>query len=200
MRNGSARCRSCSLVGPAGHDWKIWARPIRYHFVMIRTALALTLVAAFASAEDSPLVALAKRTNRKVSKTPVITNETLAQSKGRFSASTAEPAPLPRAVTTASSIANAQPAAQPQTAAASSVPATPAPRPIQPAVAPAYGTSTVRNIDPATSARNIEPQSTARTITPSAPPTVTPQSSARNVQPSSTARNIQPQVVKPKVD
>src|SRR3954447_11397262 len=52
---------------------------------MFRTLLAFLLFAGVASAQDSPLVALAKHSNRTASKRPVITNDTLATLKGRIS-------------------------------------------------------------------------------------------------------------------
>jgi hypothetical protein len=116
----------------------------------------MLLAATLVSAEDSPLVALAKRANRAKSKTTVITNETVLQSKGRFSqapgAAMTTVAPLP-----------STPAA-----AAPTPPASPAAR------APRESTTQPGEIGSgaygASSARMIEPQSTARNITPTAAP------------------------------
>ena len=160
--------------------------------VMIRTTLALLLTTAVVMAQDSPLVALAKRTNRKASKTPVITNETVARSKGRVSlpagdtqaVAAALPAlPTPTAAPTAQEETPRQPA-RAATAAATA-----------PYTAPA--TTTVRNITPESTARTIMPE-TARTIEPATTARqITPQSTVPTVQPASTARNIQPQTSNP---
>lgn len=80
---------------------------VRYHSAMSRIALALALALLFATtlaAEDSPLVALAKRTNRTKPKSKVITNETLSKSGGHIATTDAQaplPAPLPATATTA---------------------------------------------------------------------------------------------------
>jgi hypothetical protein len=157
---------------------------------MLRTIVALCLATAFvsASAEDSPMVALAKRTNRKASKAPVITNETLANSKGRMSMSSGETVPPPAIALTPSPTVQAatKPAAQTIPAAS-----------FQPATRPADPNSTVRNIEPQSSARYITPQSTARTTQAPTAPNITPQSSNTNITPASTARNITPQAVPP---
>src|SRR3954468_6024269 len=129
---------------------------------MFRTLLAFLLLAGVASAQDSPLVALAKHSNRNASKRPVITNDTLVTLKGRisFTAGETPSGPIPVYVP-----APPTPPAQ----APTSLPA--------PAVIPAdYSLpSTARNIAPQTSASTTAPQSTARTIEPS--------SGARNVEP-----------------
>src|SRR5688572_27283292 len=116
---------------------------------MLRTTLALLLVAGVVSvsAEDSPLVALAKRTNRKASKTPVITNDTIAATKGRISMGGGE------GTTTASNTkATSAPAAKAPAAKAAASPAPPTPQAAPaasqtPAAAPvnAAHSSTVRN-------------------------------------------------------
>lgn len=147
---------------------------------MRKTIVVLVLAAGVVSAQDSPLVALAKRTNRKASKTPVITNDRVAKSNGRISLAGGEGQALPAA-------APAPPAEPRQVAAV--VPATPAAS----APAPASLTTTVRNIEPQSSARFIPAQSSARTIDPIAVRPVVPQSTAPTVQPQSTARNIAPQ-------
>jgi len=165
---------------------------------MLRTTILLFLVAvaSVAWAEDSPLVALAKRTNRKASSRPVITNETVAASKGRISVSSAEPvkSSSPRATGAPAPAAPSQPQARATTAAAPAnpQPATPA------APTSGYPASTARNIEPTSSAQTITPQSTARTIDPSTGArTIDPQSTAGTIQPASTARNIEPQANKP---
>jgi len=167
---------------------------LRYHSHMRKAMLLIAFAgAAMASAEDSPLVALAKRTNRKAAKAPVITNETLARGKGRVSLPEGEPAPLPSiATTSASAVATAaattpQPVQQPERprVAPPAAPVTPAQN------APA---STVRNIEPQSSARFITPAaSTVRTVQPSAAAPVNPQSTAGRIDPQSTVRNIDPQ-------
>lgn len=153
---------------------------------MLRITILVVLAAASVSAQDSPLVALAKRTNRAASKTPVITNETLARSRGRLSTPAGETA-------TAS---NAQPAFVPSAAPSQPVaPRTPQAPVTEPATPPGYpAASTVRNVEPQSSAQFVNPQSTARTIVPASGAThVNPQSTAQTVQPASTARNIPPQ-------
>lgn len=151
---------------------------------------ALLLVASFtAVAQDSPLVALAKRTNRKASKSKVITNETLvtASSRGRVSVATGDtsaPPPPPAEVT---------PAGQ-RSYVVSSTPA--APREIAPE--PTYPAASVRNIDPASSARSVAPASTARSVDASnGVRYIDPQSTSRTIQPGSSAQNIQPQSTQP---
>ncbi len=170
----------------------------RYNCIMLRIALVVMLVAgvASASAQDSPLVALAKRTNRKASKTPVITNETVAASKGRLStaagdttASTStQTAVVAGTVSPAPMAPQAKAKAEAQAQAQAATPEVPAYR------TPTNPASTVRNIEPQSSARNTDPQITARTIDPSAAPeNANPQSTARTIAPESTARTIQPQ-------
>jgi hypothetical protein len=131
--------------------------------------LGLLLTTAMVSAaEDSPLVALAKRTNRKAAKTPVITNATLAGStigKGRVSMPAGEALPLPRVPSAAAPQAAATPAAAPAPRAAAAAPVA--------TTTPAYPSST---------ARIIEPQSSIRSIVPSAAAGMAPQSTARNVE------------------
>src|SRR3954454_21411078 len=111
---------------------------------MFRTLLAFLLFAGVASAQDSPLVALAKHSNRNASKRPVITNDTLATLKGRisFTAGETPSGPVPTYV----------PA--PPTPAAQAPTNSPAP-----AVIPAYYSlpSSARNIAPQTSASNDSP-------------------------------------------
>ncbi|HEX2123617.1 MAG TPA: hypothetical protein VHL59_18450 [Thermoanaerobaculia bacterium] len=166
---------------------------------MLRTALVVLLVAGVASAEDSPLVALAKRTNRKASKTPVITNETVAASKGRLSMAAGDTtASTGTQETSAAVVAGpVSPARLAPQAKADAQPQAPAPAAaavVDPYRTPTNPASTVRNIEPQSSARNTDPQVTARTIDPSAAPVnANPQSTARTIAPESTARNIQPQ-------
>ena len=142
---------------------------------MIGLLLTTAMVSA---AEDSPLVALAKRTNRKAGKTPVITNATLGASttgKGRVSMPEGEALPLPSVPASAAPKA-AAPAAAPAPRAAAAAPAAPA--------TPAYPSST---------ARIIEPQSSIRSIVPSAAAGMAPQSTARNVEPQAVAPVKPPQ-------
>ncbi|HYH07740.1 MAG TPA: hypothetical protein VEK11_11855 [Thermoanaerobaculia bacterium] len=157
---------------------------------MRKIVLGLLLVTTVASAEDSPLVAAAKRTNRKAPKSRVITNDTLARSGGgRMAVASGEAKPLPVVPPSTT------PAPAPQSTSRPSPTTVPAP-------APAMGDGT-----PYTSARNIDPQASARTIAPTssitvAPPPssagrIDPSSSGRNIDPSSSARNIEPQAVKP---
>ncbi|HWW62138.1 MAG TPA: hypothetical protein VN181_12280 [Thermoanaerobaculia bacterium] len=142
--------------------------------------VAILLVAGVASAEDSPLVALAKRTNRKGSKTPVITHETLANSVGRVSTA---------AETTTSSSA-------PFTVPPVVMPAAPAPpkreltaASTEPAPETGYPASTARNVEAQSSARTIDPSSGAGRIEA--------QSTVRTIQPESSAQNIPAQAVPP---
>ena len=149
---------------------------------MFRIVLAVLFLAAVASAEDSPLVALTKHSNRTASKTPVITNETVASSKGRISFTAGE-APSVQA-------APSHVAAPAVLTTAPTTTAPPAARAYTPVTAPAADynpPTTVRNIEPQSSATRTEPQSTARTIEPS--------SGARSVEPQSTARTIESQAV-----
>lgn len=175
---------------------------IGYHICMRTMILGLLLTTTLVSAEDSPLVALAKRTNRTVSKKPVITNATLSGSagKGRVSMSSGEAVPLPsiaaapaRAQSAAAVAAAAATPATPQAPAtaapAATTPATPAP------AVSAYGASTVRNIDPQSSARAIAPASTGRTIEAASTSRTIEATNAGRIDPQSTARNIQPQAV-----
>src|SRR5687767_10909702 len=76
---------------------------------MLRITIVLLLVAGVASAEDSPLVALAKRTNRKASKTPVITNQTVG--RGRIAIPTGGAPPTPAAAATPAAPATPAPVA-----------------------------------------------------------------------------------------
>jgi len=152
---------------------------------MLRTMIVLLLVAATVSAEDSPLVALAKRTNRKASKTPVITNETVARSKGRLSMAGGEtprtqPTLMPASTATPESSSAASPSYAQGTAAAATV--------------SSYPSSTVRNVEPQSSARTVASQSTARTVEPSSlAGRIEPQSSAQTVRPEITAQTIRPE-------
>lgn len=160
---------------------------------MLRTTLALLLFAAVASAQDSPLVALAKRSNRAASKTVVITNETLATSKGRVSTSESEtqvaqttsaPAPATSPAPAAAPQAAAKPATRPASAASAVVPP-PAEYSLP---------STARNIEPQSTVRNVDPQSTVRNVDPqSTVKNIDPQSTARTIDPQTTARNVEPQ-------
>jgi hypothetical protein len=162
---------------------------------MFRTALALLLLAAVASAEDSPLVALAKRSNRSASKTPVITNETLASSKGRisFTAGNTQSGQATSAENPAAVTPNVVPPVSSQAGRSATrvyPPATAAAAPTTEYVLP----STARNAEPQSSVRNVEPQSSVRNIEPqSTVRNAEPQSTARNVEPQSTVRNIEPQ-------
>src|SRR5436853_5077915 len=121
---------------------------------MFRTLLAFLLFAGIASAQDSPLVALAKHSNRSTSKRPVITNDTLATLKGRisFTAGETPSGPVPTYVPAPPTPA---PHAAPTTSPAPAVTAEDYSLP-----------STARNIAPQTSASTTAPQSTARTIEP----------------------------------
>lgn len=157
---------------------------------MRKTALiAFALLAVTAIAEDSPLVALAKRSHRAESKTPVITNDTLIKS-GRASFATGDPANAP-------TLPPAQSAPAPAASAPS--PATPVAQPRFNYPAPGADaqqatSSSVRNIDPTQSTvRYIEPQSTVRNIdTAVTVRNIDPQSTANNIDPQSTARTIEP--------
>ena len=148
---------------------------------MGKTAIGVLLfVSVVAQAEDSPLVALAKRTNRKASKTPVITNETVAKSGGRVSIASGPATPLP-VLPPAPAVATAAP-----TAPAKEAPSTTDVGP----------PTTARNIDPASSARTIDPASGAGQIEPqsytvrSIDPTTT---TVRSIDPASSAQNVAPQ-------
>ena len=157
-------------------------------------AFGLLLAATLVSAEDSPLVALAKRATRAKSKTMVITNETVTHSKGRFSqasgdSTTAAPAPA----------AAATPVPAPRSQQNPAVLTAPLKTTLPGEVGSgAYGPSTARIIEPQSSARNIEPTgarptapaaTTVQTIGPTVVAPVTPQSTARNITP--TAAPIQ---------
>ena len=164
---------------------------------MLRAIVGLFLIASVVSAEDSPLVALAKRANRKASKTPVITNETVARSRGRFSLPAGQETATAAEVKSASAVPSAAtPPPVPMPTPAVTPP--PAPAPAQ-GVTPgtlgtgAYAASTARNIVPQSSVRNIEPQSSARTTLPASTARSIPAPTAPIVVPESTARNIQPQ-------
>jgi hypothetical protein len=163
---------------------------------MLRTFIALCLVAGFASAEDSPLVALAKRTNasRKPSKRTVITNETLAGGRSVLttaggqaagSATTTDPSPYALYLATAPRLP-VRPASEatPDTMSTDS-------RPLYPA-------TTARTIEPTITAVTIEPESTIRTIEPtSGAQNIEPQVTARSIPTESTANTIEPQVAQP---
>lgn len=160
---------------------------IRYHFSMLRmTAVVVLGSAVVLTAADSPLVALAKRTNRSASKTPVITNATLAQHSGRISIATD--------VENASKQAPKLPPATPRQE--------PARTAVSPAAAPRPTITMATPVNPSTTVRNIEPQSTAVTVTPqstagviqgtSSVQSITPQSTAGTITPQSTARTITP--------
>ena len=146
---------------------------------MRKLTLAILLLASVSVfADDSDLVALARRTHRAASKTPVITNDTLAASKGRISissgsASTPTVTPAPASYTPAST-----PAAPHASVAV-------APNKL----APTYDNVTVPNAvattAPQSSVRYTPAESTARSETPA--------STAHNIQPDSTARNIEPE-------
>lgn len=141
---------------------------------MRRMIPLLLLIAAVASAEDSPLVALAKRTNRKASRTPVITNEMVARSNGRLS--------MPAGETI--NPANSLPPLAPAAAAATTKPANAA--------------SNTGTVEPQSPIRFLSPQSTARNIDPSSGAVrITPQITAQTVQPESTAQTVQPQISTP---
>ena len=147
----------------------------RYYLWMRKLALAVLLLASVSVlADDSALVAMAKRTHRAASKTPVITNDTLAASKGRISvASGTASAPAPSSYTPPSTSA-------PQHAGVAVAPNK---------LAPTYDNFTVpqavAGTAPQSSVRNTPVESTARSEAPS--------SSARTIQPESTARNIDPE-------
>lgn len=183
---------------------------------MYKILAAVALVTTAVAAADSPLVALAKRTNRAGSKSPVITNETLAKTRGTFSTAGGESAAAepPKASAKSASTIARQPAVKvegasapaPDPAAAKTAPAA-ASAVLTPRSAPAmssvgmsvYPQTTVRNIEPQSTARTVTPASTAGTINPtSTASTSTPATSAQNIQPQSTARTIEPQAVQPR--
>jgi hypothetical protein len=146
---------------------------------MRRTALAILLLAGIASAEDSPLVALAKRTNRKAPKSPVITNQTIGTHAGRVSFAGGQMPPINLTAPPDSSSAKATNTTQ-TTAATATTQTTATPTP----------PSTARNIQPPSSARNVDPSSGARAVAPqSTGATVPPASTAQTVQPQATAKS-----------
>lgn len=121
-------------------------------------------------------MALAKRTNRKASKTPVITNETVAASKGRLSIASENSAPLPKFEPSATPA----PAAKKPAATAASTSATPPSPP-----------STARNLEAQVTNRNMGAQSTAGVIKPTVGArNLDAQSTGRSYQGESTARTI----------
>ncbi len=147
----------------------------------MRTIVFGMLLAATAmSAEDSPLVALAKRVNRAKSKTMVITNETVTHSKGRFSQASGDATPAPLPTPAASSPAPAAPTPQAKPVALPAPQRTPLPGEVG---SGAYGESTARIIEPQSSARNIEPGVRAQPMGPTVVAPVLPESSARNITP-----------------
>jgi len=150
---------------------------------MRKLTLAILLLAGVSVlADDSDLVALAKRTHRATSKTPVITNDTLAASKGRISISSgpaSAPAPAPAAMPAVSTTTSAP---APQHAAGVAVAPNRVSAPIDNVSMPAEVAPTA----PQTSSVHYSPaEGTARSVTP--------ESTARNIEPTSTARNIQPE-------
>jgi hypothetical protein len=171
-------------------------RKIRYHSFMLRIILVSLVFAGVVSAQDSPLVALAKKSNRKASKTPVITHQTLAN-RDRIAVPAAEPAPAaePTPATAAHPAVAPAPATAATPATAPAKPAAPAGARVAVAAVPSnYSGTTVRNIEPSSSAQVIAAQSTAAT-TPltSGAGRFEPQATGRAVQPASTARSVQPQ-------
>lgn len=145
---------------------------------MRRTALLLIFaVAGVAAAQDSPYVALAKRTNRKA-KSPVITNETVANSKGRLSTPAGETTPAENAMRFSA-----------PTSAKTAKPAVKA----QESTQPALPQTTAKNLAPQSTAPVVKPQSTAPVVAPqSTAPVVKPQSTNRAAEPGSTAKNVNP--------
>ena len=156
-------------------------------FAMLPRLLLLVALAGVVSAADSPLVALSKRTNRKASKTPVITNHTLA-SRARLAIATTETTEAAPATETAA------PTPPPAT-----TPSAPTGAKVTVAGAgPGYSSTTVRNIAPSSSAQTVAPQSTGRALEPaSGARTVAPQATAPTVQPQSTARTVDPTAQQP---
>ena len=161
---------------------------------MLRFTIALLLAAGVVSAQDSPLVALAKRSNRKASKTPVITNQTVGQRSGRISTVDGAVPPLTTGTTAAAPATAASPAPVTQPARPAT-PAAPAPAMASSMVAPADPkAASVRNIDPYSTARSVEPSSSARTVAPvSGAQNINPTSTVQTVQPTSTVRTVAPQ-------
>ena len=94
------------------------------------TAALCLLFAATLVAEDSPLVALAKRTNKSKPKSKVITNETLSKSGGRVATSTEKQPPLPAAPSTTSTASATTQAPAQKTAAAAQEQTTDTPAPV----------------------------------------------------------------------
>ena len=163
---------------------------------MTMVLLAAMAVSA-ASAEDSPLVALAKRTNRKASKTPVITNEMVARSQGRLSMPAGEtpsasnalpplsPASTPRPATTR--------AAGPSKSQATVATTTATPTTTPTTATPNGPSSTARSYEIQSTARTVTPQSTVRTVEPySGAGRIEAQSTAQTIQPASTAQYVPP--------
>lgn len=167
---------------------------------MFRTTLVVILLAGFAAAQDSPYVALAKRTNRKASKTRVITNETLVRARTYSESTEGEQATTAPAAAAATAQQAAVTEETPAPAPVASVNATTGLLlpPVEQLTEPSYPTtaktiapeSTARTV-PAEMARNIEPTSGAQTIEP--------QSTIQAVEPASSARNIEPAAAKPPV-
>lgn len=158
----------------------------RYYLQMRNLTLAILLLASVSVlADDSDLVALAKRTHRATSKTPVITNDTLAASKGRISISSgtaSPPAPAPAAMPAVSTTSAPAPKPVAQHAAGVAVAPNRVSAPIDNVTLPAEVAPTA----PQTSSVHYSPaEGTARSVTP--------ESTARNIEPTSTARNIQPE-------
>lgn len=160
---------------------------------MLKSAAILLLLGTTLVAEDSPLVALAKRTKREGSKVPVITNDTLSTS-GRISvAGSSEPQAAPGDKTKTAATAQTAQAIAP-------VPATPVYTPSAPATAapaakePNIPTTTARYVDPQSTATTIVPQSTLRTSDPTATlQYYTPPSTVNTMPLQSTAHSIAPQ-------
>lgn len=147
---------------------------ISMRILTIVVFLTATLaVANDAVADDSVLVALAKRTNRQASKTPVITNETLATSTGRISVASGDAKATPSAPSTTTA-----------TGAKVSVIAVPA-NPTGGTARNIPAQSTATNEAPRSSAANAQPQSTARAADAS--------STASNSSVNSSARYSEPQ-------
>jgi len=168
----------------ADFDTTVACRKWRYYLQMRKLTLAILLLASVSAlADDSDLVALAKRTHRATSKTPVITNDTLAASKGRISISSgtaSTPAATPAVMP---AVSTSTPAAKPVAQQASV------------AVAPNRVSAPIDNVTVPAAVASTEPQSSSVHYTPaeSTARIMTPESSARDIQPQSTARNIQPE-------
>ena len=139
------------------------------------------LVASVAIGEDSPLVAAAKRTNRKASKTPVITNAKLSKSRAHLSTAAENLAPLPKPE------AAPAPPVRPETTAA--------PASTRPSAIP----TTARSVAPQSTAGTVAPTTGAQTVVPqSTGQTVAPQSTGQSLAPQSTARTVAPQGATPR--